>query len=224
MRKGFGLFPRTRKYQVVGALDHIIPMKSYSEAAERNKQPILEVLQQVFVDRSTVMEIGSGTGQHAVYFALALNHLTWQPTERPTNLASLRERCNERLVPNLAEPIPLDVDDESWPVLTVDAAFTANTLHIISWPQVCRLFTKVGSLLPDGSTFCTYGPFNIDGEFTSESNANFDAYLRARDADIGIRDIRDLTVQAKTHKLFLQADHSLPANNRLLVWRKIVAL
>ncbi len=108
--------------------------------------------------------------------------------------------------------------------LAVNAAFTANTLHIISWPQVCRLFTKVGSLLPDGGAFCTYDPFNIDGEFTSESNANFDAYLRARDADSGIRDIRDLTAQAKTHKLFLQANHPLPANNRLLVWRKIVAL
>jgi SAM-dependent methyltransferase len=197
-------------------------MKPYSEAAERNKHPILEVLQQVFADRSMVLEIGSGTGQHAVFFALALNHLAWQPTERSINLAALRERYNDSLAPNLAAPIPLDVDDEPWPVLTVDAAFTANTLHIISWPQVCRLFTKVGSLLPDGGTFCTYGPFNIDGKFTSESNACFDDYLRTRDADSGIRDINDLTVQAKTHKLFLQADHPLPANNRLLVWRKIV--
>ncbi len=199
-------------------------MKSYSEATERNKRPILEILHQAFADRSMVLEIGSGTGQHAVFFARILSHLVWQPTERSANLDGLSERCTDNPVPNLAEPIPLDVDDELWPVLSVDAAFTANTLHIISWPQVCRLFTKVGNLLPEGGVFCTYGPFNIDGEFTSESNANFDATLRARDADSGIRDIRDLTVQAKTHKLFLQADHPLPANNRLLVWRKIVAL
>ncbi len=196
-------------------------MMSYSEAAERNKLPILAVLRQVFADRSTVLEIGSGTGQHAVFFARDLGHLTWQPSERHNNLTGLCERCADSLVPNLAEPILLDVDDEPWPVLTVDAAFTANTLHIVSWPQVCRLFTKMGGLLPEGGIFCTYGPFNIDGEFTSESNARFDDYLRLRDPDSGIRDIKDLIEQAKTQKLFLEADHSLPANNRLLVWRKI---
>lgn len=196
-------------------------MMSYSEAAERNKRPILAVLQQVFVDRSMVLEIGSGTGQHAVFFALDLGYLTWQPTERLANLAGLRERCTDSLVPNLAEPIPLDVDDELWPVLTVDAVFTANTLHIVSWQQVCRLFARVGGMLPDDGIFCTYGPFNIDGEFTSESNACFDDYLRSRDADSGIRDIRDLTELAKAQKFFLEADHPLPANNRLLVWRKV---
>ncbi len=196
-------------------------MKSYSEAAERNKLPILAVLRQVFADRNTVLEIGSGTGQHAVFFARDLGHLTWQPSERHNNLIGLCERCTDSCVPNLAEPILLDVDDEPWPVLTVDAAFTANTLHIVSWPQVCRLFTKMGGLLPEGGIFCTYGPFNIDGEFTSESNARFDDYLRLRDPVSGIRDIKDLIEQAKTQKLFLEADHSLPANNRLLVWRKI---
>jgi len=196
-------------------------MKAYSEAAERNKLPILIVLRQVFSDRNAVLEIGSGTGQHAVFFARDLGHLTWQPSERHNNLIDLYERCTDSMVPNLVEPILLDVDDEPWPVLTVDAAFTANTLHIVSWPQVCRLFTKMGGLLPEGGIFCTYGPFNIDGEFTSESNARFDDYLRSRDPDSGIRDIKDLTDQAKTQKLFLEADHSLPANNRLLVWRKI---
>lgn len=199
-------------------------MKAYSEAAERNKLPILIVLRQVFSDRNTVLEIGSGTGQHAVFFARDLGHLTWQPSERHNNLADLCERCTDSLVPNLTEPILLDVDDEPWPVLAVDAAFTANTLHIVSWPQVCRLFTKMGGLLPEGGIFCTYGPFNIDGEFTSESNARFDDYLRSRNPDSGIRDIKDLTEQAKTQKLFLEADHSLPANNRLLVWRKICQL
>lgn len=195
-------------------------MASYSEAAERNKLPILHVLQTVFADRTRVVEIGSGTGQHAVFFAHALSHLTWQPTERLGNLLSLRTQCNDSAASNLAEPIPLDVDEEPWPISDVDAAFTANTLHIISWPQVCRLFTKISNLLPDGGIFCTYGPFNIDGQFTSESNAQFDAYLRSRDANSGIRDIDALIVQAQSHQLFLASNYPLPANNRLLVWRK----
>ncbi|MDH5479449.1 MAG: class I SAM-dependent methyltransferase [Nitrosomonas sp.] len=197
-------------------------MKAYSEAAERNKQPIVEILQKVFANCSKVLEIGSGTGQHAVFFASVLNHLEWQPTERLANLRDLRERCDTCLAVNLSEPLALDIDDELWPISTVDAVFTANTLHIISWSQVCRLFAKVGSVLPNGGVFCAYGPFNIDGNFTSDSNAHFDAYLRARDAESGIRDLEALTKQAETHHLFLQSNHVLPAYNRILVWHKIV--
>lgn len=196
-------------------------MKLLSEAAERNKLPILEILRTVFVDRNRVLEIGSGTGQHAVYFALLLNHLTWQPTELPNNLSALRDCCNENPAPNLAKPIRLNVDDEPWLIPAMDAAYTANTLHIVSWQQVCRMFSKVGSLLPAGGIFCSYGPFNRDGGYTSESNASFDAYLRASDPESGLRDIGKLVFQAEANGLFLITDHAMPANNRLLVWRKL---
>ncbi|MDP1558441.1 MAG: DUF938 domain-containing protein [Nitrosomonas sp.] len=197
-------------------------MKPISEAAERNKLPILKVLQTVFADRTAVLEIGSGTGQHAVFFASALHHLTWQPTELSVNFPSLHAGCRDSLAPNLFKPVPLDVDDESWLVPPVDAVFTANTLHIVSWLRVCCLFVKAGALLPDGGTFCSYGPFNVDGRFTSPSNAHFDAYLRLQDPESGIRDIGDLAAQAEIHHLLLEADHILPANNRMLVWRKHV--
>jgi cyclopropane fatty-acyl-phospholipid synthase-like methyltransferase len=196
-------------------------MKLFSEAAERNKLPILEILRIVFVDRSRVLEIGSGTGQHAVYFAPLLLHLTWQPTELPNNLSALRACCDENPVSNLAKPVGLNVDDEPWLIPAMDAVYTANTLHIVSWQQVCRMFSKVGNLLPAGGIFCSYGPFNRDGCYTSESNANFDAYLRASDPKSGLRDIGKLVLQAKANGLFLITDHAMPANNRLLVWRKL---
>ncbi len=197
-------------------------MKPFSEAAERNKAPILEVLQTVFTDRNVVLEIGSGTGQHAVYFALNLSHLTWQATELPNNLFGLYAWCEENPVSNLANPIPLNVDDEPWPIMAIDAAFTANTIHIISWLQVCRMFAKIGNLLPTGGVFCTYGPFNRNGCYTSESNAHFDAYLRASDSESGIRDLGKLVLLAEANGLFLETDYAMPANNRLLVWRKLL--
>jgi len=196
-------------------------MKFLSEAAERNKLPILEILRTVFVDRNRVLEIGSGTGQHAVYFAPLLNHLAWQPTELPNNLSALQTCCNENPAPNLAKPIRLNVDDEPWLIPAMDAAYTANTLHIVSWQQVCRMFSKVGSLLPAGGVFCSYGPFNRDGGYTSESNASFDACLCASDPESGLRDIGKLVFQAEANGLFLITDHAMPANNRLLVWRKL---
>ena len=196
-------------------------MKFFSEAAERNKLPILEILRTVLGDRSLVLEIGSGTGQHAVFFAPVLSHLTWQPTELSNNLSALRAWCEENPAPNLENPVRLNVDDEPWLIPAMDAAYTANTLHIVSWQQVCRMFSKVGSLLPVNGIFCTYGPFNCNGCYTSESNANFDAYLRASDPESGIRDIDKLVLQAEGNGLFLITDHTMPANNRLLVWRKL---
>lgn len=197
-------------------------MKPYSEAAERNKAPILEILQTVFTDRNAVLEIGSGTGQHAVYFASILHHLTWHATELPHNLSGLCAWCDDNPSPNLAKPMSLNVDDEPWPIPTIDAAYTANTIHIISWPQVCRMFFKIGKLLPTGGVFCTYGPFNRNGCYTSDSNAQFDAYLRERDPESGIRDLNNLVMLAEANGLFLETDYALPANNRMLVWRKLL--
>lgn len=196
---------------------------AFSQAAERNKHPILEKLIPLLANSRQVLEIGSGTGQHAVFFASALPHLTWRPTELPEKTDTLSNQCRCFPSDNLAAPIPLNIDDATWPVIQFDAVFTANTLHIIHWPQVCRLFAQVGKLLPENGIFCVYGPFNHNGRFTSESNAWFDQQLKQSDPQSGIRDIIDLQHQAEKNLLALQEDYSMPANNRLLVWRRLVS-
>ncbi len=191
-----------------------------SEAAERNKHPILEKLRPLLHNYTAVLEIGSGTGQHAVFFAPALPHLVWRPSELPDKLDLLKSMCRSHPSENLVTPVPLDIDDDHWPAVQVDAVFTANTLHIIHWPQVCRLFSRVGTLLPQHGLFCTYGPFNVDGRHTSISNAQFDEWLKNRDPGSGIRDRAELKPLAEKCGLSLQDDFVMPANNRLLIWRK----
>jgi SAM-dependent methyltransferase len=188
-------------------------MKRTSDPAERNRAPILEVLKRVFADRSAVLEIGSGTGQHAAYFAPELPHLTWQPSDVAANLADIREWFPDR------EPLELDVDGP-FPDVKVDAAFSANTSHIMSWPQVEKMFAGVARLLPAGGVFALYGPFNYGGKHTSPSNAEFDAWLRGRDPASGLRDAEAIVALAKRLGLTLREDNPMPANNHLLVFRK----
>ena len=194
--------------------------KPHSEAYERNRAPILAVLERVFADRHAVLEIGSGTGQHAVYFASALAHLVWQPSEVTENLPGIRLWVEEAELPNLRHPIPLDVADADWPELPVDAAFSANTFHIMSWPQVETAIAGIGRLLPAGGLFAVYGPFNYGGRYTSEGNARFDATLKARDPASGLRDVEALAAAAGRAGLGIEEDNAMPANNRLLVLRK----
>jgi cyclopropane fatty-acyl-phospholipid synthase-like methyltransferase len=191
-------------------------MISFSEACERNKAPILSVLNSAFAERTAVLEIGSGTGQHAVHFAANLRHLIWQPTEQAPYLADLAERIEKEGTDNLRPPALLDVNQARWPVREVDAIFTANTLHIMSWPDVLAMFRGVDAVLRLGGAMCIYGPFRYGGRYTSDSNRGFDAMLQARDANSGMRDIHDVTAAAAQYGLRLQADHDLPANNRLL--------
>ena len=186
-------------------------MKPFSEASERNRAPILAVLKRVFADRRRVLEIGSGTGQHAAYFAPELPHLVWQASDVAENLPGIRE-----WVPNAIE---LDVDKE-WPQIEADAVFSANTCHIMSWPQVEKLFMEVGRLLPAGGLFALYGPFNYHGKHTSESNARFDAMLRARDPASGLRDFEAIDALARKAGMTLAEDNAMPANNRLIVWTR----
>lgn len=192
----------------------------FSEACERNKAPILEVLRAAFADRSKVIEIGSGTGQHAVHFARHLPYLVWQPSDREENLAGIRLRVGAAALANLFEPIALDIDDAAWPETGADAVFTANTLHIVSWPQVLRLFERAAALLPSGGVFAAYGPINYAGVHTSESNARFDSMLRERDPSSGIRDFEQLENLAARQRLERIRDCAMPANNRTVVWRK----
>jgi SAM-dependent methyltransferase len=195
-------------------------MLPFSAACERNKDPILEVLRVRFADRTQVLEIGSGTGQHAVYFAQELRHLTWHPTEQLAYLADLTERVKLEGPHNLRAPTLLDVRQAVWPVHGVDAMFTANTLHIMSWPEVMALFNGIGTVLVPGGVLCIYGPFRYAGRYTSDSNRDFDRMLQERDPESGLRDIEAVSLLAEQYGLHLDADLDLPANNRLLVFTK----
>jgi len=194
-------------------------VKPYAEACERNRGPILAVLQRIFSDRRRVLEIGSGTGQHAAYFAAALPHLVWQPSDVAEHLAGIGLWRSESGAPNLRRPLELDVE-RPWPDTVADAVFSANTCHIMSWPQVERMFEGVGRLLPARGVLALYGPFNYGGRHTSESNARFDAMLRARDPQSGLRDIEALFALGEREYLEKEEDVAMPANNRLLVFRK----
>jgi len=192
-----------------------------SDACERNKAPILEVLRTELAAAASVLEIGSGTGQHAVHFAAGLPHLTWQPSDLAENLPALAERVRLQAVPNLRAPLTLDVRDDPWPVTPLDAVFSANTLHIMAWSAVLEFFRGVGSVLQAPGVLCVYGPFRYHGRHTSNSNAEFDCWLKARDPDSGVRDFGTLDALARARGLSLAADHAMPANNRMLVWRKV---
>ncbi|MEA3193503.1 MAG: hypothetical protein QOD26_1836 [Betaproteobacteria bacterium] len=183
-------------------------MRPFSEASERNRAPILAVLRKVFSQSKSVLEIGSGTGQHAAYLAPELPHLVWQASDRTENLAAIRQW--------VANAIELDVD-KPFPKVDADAVFTANTCHIMSWQQVERMFEGVGGM-PGVKTFCLYGPFNYGGKHTAESNARFDAMLRGRDPASGIRDAEAIVALAGKGGFRLAEDHAMPANNRLLVF------
>jgi cyclopropane fatty-acyl-phospholipid synthase-like methyltransferase len=191
-----------------------------SEACERNKGPILAVLRHEFAAATRVLEIGSGTGQHAVYFAAHLPQLSWQPSELPGELPALAERLRLEGGANLRPPLALDVHDDPWPVAPVDAVFSANTLHIMGWEAVGEFFRGVAAVLAAPGVLCVYGPFRFRGQHTSDSNADFDRWLKARDPVSGIRDFEALESLARAQGLEFTADHAMPANNRTLVWRR----
>jgi len=197
--------------------------KPFSQACENNKRPILDILTTVFARTKHVLEIGSGTGQHAVFFALHLEHLTWQTSDLPINHQGINLWLDESAWANVQRPIVVDLN-KSWPVpnnhLQVDGLYTANTLHIISWPLVVKFFDGIAQNLSAGASVCIYGPFKCQGKFTSESNANFDRWLKERDLNSGIRDIEAILLLANSAGLNLINDHVMPANNQLLVFTK----
>jgi SAM-dependent methyltransferase len=194
--------------------------KPYAESSEQNQGPILEVLREVLASATRVLEIGSGTGQHAVHFGRHLPHLSWLPTDLPASLAGIRMWLAEAGLPNVEPPFALDVNDAVWPVGEVDAVFSANTAHIMDWSSVVAMLAGVGRLLPDGGVFALYGPFHYGGQATSPSNARFDAMLRARDPAMGVRNFEDLDAHARAAGLRLWRDFPMPVNNRTLVWLK----
>ena len=194
--------------------------KPHSPSSERNREPILAVLRRHFADRRCVLEIGSGTGQHAVHFAAALPHLVWQSADRPSYLPGIRAWLAEAGLPNTPEPRVLDVNDADWPEGPFDAVYSANTLHIMGWPEVERLFARLPQVVGEDAKLAIYGPFNYGGRFTSDSNAAFDARLRGDAAHMGIRDFEAVDALARAAGFTLVEDCAMPANNRCLVWRR----
>ena len=194
-------------------------VKPHAPACARNRDPILEVLRRHFDARRRVLEIGSGTGEHAVHFARAMPHLTWQTSDVAENLPGVRLWLADAQLPNLPEPLVLDVSG-AWPTTRYDAAFSANTLHIMSWREIERSFMALDGALESDAALAIYGPFNYQGRFTSESNASFDASLRLRSSTMGIRDFEAVDELAQSIGLKLVDDCPMPANNRTLVWRR----
>jgi cyclopropane fatty-acyl-phospholipid synthase-like methyltransferase len=185
----------------------------------RNREPILGVLREHFADRRTVLEIGSGTGQHAIFFAAALRHLNWQSSEQRENLPGIRAWLDEAALPNTPAPLELDVMG-AWPTQRYDAIFSANTLHIMSWAKVECMFARLPEVMAGDAVLAIYGPFNYAGRFTSESNATFDAWLKQSGAHQGIRGFEAVDALAVTAGLTLIEDRAMPSNNRCLVWKR----
>ena len=200
----------------------ILPEKPWSGACERNRDAILDVLMEHFADRRRVLEVGSGTGQHAVHFAAALPRLVWQTSDRAPWLAGISQWLAEAALPNTPPPLPLDVTAR-WPDTQFDAIFTANTLHIMGWAEVEAFFAALPGVLTPDARLVIYGPFNYGGKFTSASNAEFDLALRADNPKRGIRDFEAVDALARAIGFALVDDRAMPANNRCLSWRRPAA-
>jgi len=194
--------------------------KPFSQACENNQQAIFAILESVFSQARHVLEIGSGTGQHAAYFAPRLPHLIWQTSDQAEYHPGIKAWLDASSAENLRRPLLLNVDMPQWPIATVDAVFSANTCHIMGWASVVAMFKQLANVLSAGGTLAIYGPFNYDGQFTSPSNANFDQWLKQRGPQQGIRDFEAVNKLAREAGMTLLEDNAMPANNRLLVWHK----
>lgn len=195
--------------------------RPFSQACENNQDAILEILREELRGVDAVLELGSGTGQHASYFASELAQLQWQPTDLPENhvgIEAWREGCGAQ---NLLPVRELDVRSIDWGMDIPGAIFTANTFHIMAWEAVEDLFAYLGQYAPTRNRLCVYGPFNYRGNYTSDSNARFDQWLASQNPHSAIRDFERVDGLARQAGFRLQADHGMPANNRLLVWHKL---
>ena len=195
--------------------------KPFSESCIQNQQPILQIIQNYFKLSGDVLEIGSGTGQHAVFFAEQCAHLNWHPSDVEAHLSGIQMWLNESQASNLKPAIAFNINQpEQYPKRLFNYMFSANTVHIMSWAEVELLFLFIGSHLEKGGVFLNYGPFNYNGNYTSQSNKNFDVWLRQLAGDSAIKHFEAIEKLANTHGLKLLEDCTMPANNRILVWQK----
>lgn len=196
-------------------------MKPYSESCDQNREAILQVIQPLLEDATSVLEIGSGTGQHAVFFAHRMPHLQWYTSDRVDYHEGIRQWLDEAALNNTHPPFALDVRQKLWPDRQYSAVFAANTAHIMHWHEVEAFIAGVGGVLQTGGRFMLYGPFNYNGGFTSESNARFDVWLKNQDPQSGIRDFEAIDQLARQAGLEMLQDVAMPANNRTLCWKKV---
>jgi uncharacterized protein DUF938 len=198
-------------------------LKLHAPATERNREPILAVLRAVLPPRGVVLEIAAGSGEHAVFFAAALPHLTWQPTDPGVeSLSSITDHRAEAALANLRAPLRCDVTEPGWARdLAADAVVCVNMIHIAPWEACLGLLAGASALLAPGSPLYLYGPYRIDGAFTAPSNADFDASLRARDPRWGVRDLDEVTRAAKAAGFTRERVTPMPANNHSIVFRRI---
>lgn len=194
--------------------------KPYAEYAVRNAAPILEILNREFRGSTRVLEIGSGTGQHAVAFAAALGHLHWQTSDLDENHAGINAWIDALQLENVSAPLSMDVRVADVESDSYDGVFSSNTAHIMGIDAVERMFSLVGTALREHGVFCLYGPFRCDGKFNTQSNADFDADLRGRDPVMGIRDIEKLDEFGAVTGLRRQRLYAVPSNNYVAVWQK----
>lgn len=195
--------------------------KPFSEACERNRIPILKVLKSLITTRHLrLLEIGTGTGQHAVYFAPHFTHLIWVTSDVKENHEGITSWLEESSAPNIIGPGTFEVGKDQFPNGNFDIVYTANTFHIMSWSNCQLLMEMLGKNLQEESLVIVYGPFNYNGNFTSESNAAFDQSLKSRSSEMGIRNFEDVVKGMEINGLSLQSDHEMPANNRLLVFKR----
>lgn len=190
--------------------------KPYSESCDQNKDVILSVISPLFFSLSNVLEIGSGTGQHAIYFAGKMPHLTWHTSDCQSYLDGINMWLADTGLTNVLPPLELDVSRSQWPQLEVDAVFTANSIHIMQQQDVVNLINGVGKLLKQGGSFVIYGPFNYNGLYTSKSNESFDQWLKDRDPLSGVKNFEEIESMANSNNMQLVTDYEMPANNRIL--------
>ena len=194
--------------------------KPYSESCDQNRDSILAVIEPILRNCSSLLEIGSGTGQHAVYFSQHLPQIIWQTSDRISFHEVINAWINDSVAENVSPPLKLDVSSSDWPKQQYDAVFTANTLHIMSETDVENFFTGVGDLLTTGSHLLIYGPFNYGGAYTSTSNESFDQWLKTQNASSGIKDFENVCTQAAGSDMNLVHDYTMPVNNRILHFKK----
>jgi SAM-dependent methyltransferase len=190
-------------------------------AAERNKGPILGILERVLPDGGLVLEIASGTGQHVVHFAQGLPHLLWQPSDPdPQARASIAAWIAETGAPNILQPLELDVRSEPWPVSHCDAIVCINMIHVSPWIATQALFDGAARVLADAGVVYLYGPYSVEGRHTAPSNAAFDASLRAQDPEWGVRDLEKVIASATAHGFTILETADMPANNLSVTFQR----
>jgi cyclopropane fatty-acyl-phospholipid synthase-like methyltransferase len=194
---------------------------SYSEAAERNKKPILDQLKQYLKSDDKVIEIGSGTGQHACCFTQSIPGLVWQCSDLKDNLSSLKQVISQQNSEQLLMPIECDVRSYQWDQKQYDAVYSANALHIMSWDAAQVFLSNVNHALKSRGLLILYGPYAYANQPLCKSNQNFDRFLKERDPKSGIRSFDEVKALSEKAGFVCEHDIEMPANNRLIIWSKM---